>query len=227
MEKFAKDLIEQFDKKIEERFKKFDKDFVERFETRLTNFTKIVTKLSEDHNSVVDDVKTVSFKADKNEEHILRLEEEIARRDEKIEDMLNETDDLRNRGMRKTLINKGFPEGVEGKDTWINARVHYGAWIVSLFYMLNICSIYAEYSFYISNICSVFQMFVPYFKYLFYMSNIYSQFEIFVQYPRNLCYISNICSVLKWLYSLPSLFCTSISVLCFKYSFCISNIRSD
>ena len=99
--------------------------------------------------------------------------------------------------------------------------------IVSLFYMLNICSKYAEYSFYISNICSVFQMFVPYFKYLFYISNIYSQFEIFVQYPKNLCCISNICFVLKWLYSLPSLFCTSISVLCFKYSLCISNIRSD
>ena len=113
MEKFAKDLIEQFDKKIEEYFKKFDKDFAELFETRLTNFTKIVTKLSEDHNSVVDDVKAVSFKADKNEEHILRLEEEIAKRDEKLEDMLNEIDDLRNRGMRKTVIIK---------DTWINAR---------------------------------------------------------------------------------------------------------
>ena len=109
-------------------------------------------------------------------------------------------------------------------------EMRYGAPIVSLFYMLNICSIYAECSFYISNICSVFQMFAPYFKYLFYLSNIYSQFEIFVQYPKNLCYISNICSVLKWLcqlYSLPSLFCTSISVLCFKYSFCISNVCSD
>ena len=71
-----------------------------------------------------------------------------------------------------------------------------------------------EYSFYVSNICSVFQMFVPYFKYLFYISNVYSQFEIFVLYPKSLCYISDICSVLlKWLYSLPSLFCTSISIL--------------
>ena len=122
MEKFSKDLIEQFDKKIEERFKKFDKVFAERFETRLTNFTKIVTKLSENHHSVVDDMIAVSFKADKNEEHILRLEEEIAKRDETIEDMLNEIDDLRNRGMRKTLIIKGFPEGFEGKDTWINAK---------------------------------------------------------------------------------------------------------
>ena len=78
----------------------------------------------------------------------------------------------------------------------------YGAPIVSLFYMLNICSIYVEYSF-ISNICSVFQMFVQYFKYLCYISNIYSQFEIFVLYPKNLCYISNICSVLKWLHSPP------------------------
>ena len=95
MEKFAKDVIEQFDKKIEERFKKFDKDFAERFETRLTNLTKVVPKLSEDHNSVADDVRAVSFKADKNEEHILRLEEEIAKRDEKIEDTLNEIDDLR------------------------------------------------------------------------------------------------------------------------------------
>ena len=88
----------------------------------------------------------------------------------------------------------------------------YGAPIVALFYMLNICSIHVEYSFYISDICSVFQMFVPYFKYLFYISNIYSQFQIFVLYPRNLCYISNICSVLKWLYYLPSLFCISISM---------------
>ena len=103
----------------------------------------------------------------------------------------------------------------------------YGAPIMSLFYVLNICSIYVEYSFYVSNIFSVFQMFVPYFKYVFYISNIYFQFEIFVQYPKNLRYISNIYSVLKWFYSLPSLFCTSISVLCFKYSFCISNIHSN
>ena len=93
-----------------------------------------------------------------------------------------------------------------------NLLVPYGAPIVSLFYILNICSLYVEYSFYISNICSAFQMFALYFKYLFYISNIYSQFEIFVQYPKNLCYISNICSVLKWLYSLPSLFFTSISI---------------
>ena len=110
---------------------------------------------------------------------------------------------------------------------FVSHKQIYGAPIVSLFYMLNICSIYVAYSFYISNICSVFQMFVPYFKYLFYISNIYSQFEIFVQYPTNLCYISNICCVLKWLYSLPSLFCTSISILCFKYSLCVSNIRSN
>ena len=79
----------------------------------------------------------------------------------------------------------------------------YGAPIVSLFCMLNICSIHVEYSFYISNICSVFQMFVPYFKYLFHISNIYSQFEIFVPYPKNLCNISNICSVLT-LFSMDS-----------------------
>ena len=36
--------------------------------------------------------------------------------------MLNEVGDLRNQGMRKTLIIKGFPEGIERKDTWINAR---------------------------------------------------------------------------------------------------------
>ena len=103
----------------------------------------------------------------------------------------------------------------------------YWAPIVSLFCMLNICSIYVKYSFYISNICSVFQIFVPYFKYLFYISNIYSQFEIFVPCHKTLCYISNICSVLKWFYSLPSLFCISISILCFKCSFCISNIHSN
>ena len=105
----------------------------------------------------------------------------------------------------------------------------YGAPIVSLFHnhMLNICSIYVEYSFYTSNICPVFQMFVPYFKYLFHISSSYSQFEIFLQYPKNPCYISNICYVLKWLYSLPSLFCTSLSILCFKYSFCISSICSN
>ena len=67
-------------------------------------------------------MKAVPFKADKNEENILLLEEEIAKRDEKIEDMLNEIDDLRNRGVRKMLTIKGFPEGVKGKDTWINAR---------------------------------------------------------------------------------------------------------
>ena len=116
---------------------------------------------------------------------------------------------------------------LNSQDVMVSDAEMYGAPIVSLFYMLNICSIYAEYSFYISNICSVFQMFVPYFEYLSKISNIYSQFEIFVQYPKNMCYISNICSVLKWLYSLPSLFCTSISALCFKYSFCISNIGSD
>ena len=116
-----------------------------------------------------------------------------------------------------SLLGHGF----QNSKKTIREPKYYGAPIVSLFYMLNICSI--EYSFYISNISSVFQMLVPYFKYLFYISNIYSQFEIFVQYPKNLCYISNICSMLKWLYSLPSLFCT---IPCFKYSSCISNTRS-
>ena len=39
---------------------------------------------------------------------------------------------------------------------------------------------------------------------------------IIYKYPKNLCYTSNNCYVLKWLYSLPSLFCTSISILCFN-----------
>ena len=98
----------------------------------------------------------------------------------------------------------------------------YGAPIVSLFYMLNICSIYFECSFYISNICSVFQMFATYFKYLFYISNIYSQFEIFVQYPKNLLYFKYLfCSIGSILFSPCSYFNFD------KYSFCISNIRSD
>ena len=99
----------------------------------------------------------------------------------------------------------------------------YGAPIPPLFYMLNICFIYVEYSFY--SICSVIQMFVPYFK--------YSIFQIFIPnfkylfYIPKICHISNVCSVLKWLHSYPSLFCISISVLCFKYLFCISNIPSN
>ena len=103
----------------------------------------------------------------------------------------------------------------------------YEAPFVSLFYMLNICSIYVEYSFYLSNIFSVFQMSVPCFKYLFYISNIYSEFQVFVPCSKNLCYISNTCFVLKWPYSLLSLLCTSISILCFEYSFRISNIRPN
>ena len=95
---------------------------------------------------------------------------------------------------------------------------NYGAPIESLFYVLNICSIYAEYSFYTLNICSVFQMFVKYFKYLFYISNIYSQFETFVQYPKN-CYIFNICYVLK-----GSILFPPCSV--FQFLFCVLNIRS-
>ena len=46
-------------------------------------------KLSEDCHFVMDNVKAISFKADKNEE-------EIAKQDEKIEDILNEIDNLRN-----------------------------------------------------------------------------------------------------------------------------------
>ena len=86
---------------------------------------------------------------------------------------------------------------------------NYGAPIVCLFHMLNICSIYAEYSFYISNICSVLQC-------LFHILNIYSIFQIFIpnlKYLFNIpkiCVIFQISVVLKWL---PSLFCTSISVL--------------
>ena len=99
----------------------------------------------------------------------------------------------------------------------------FGVPIVSLFYILNICFIYVEYSFYISNICSVFQMFALYFKYLFYFSNIYSQFEIFVQYPKNLLYF-------KYLFCVKMALFSSLLVLYFnfdKYSLCISNIRSD
>ena len=61
---------------------------------------------------------------------------------------------------------------------------------MSLFYMLNICSIYAEYSFYILNICSVFQMFVPYFKYLFYI-------QIFIPNLKCLFNIPKICVIFQ------------------------------
>ena len=53
---------------------------------------------------------------------ISHFENEISQRDKKIEQLALEIDDLRNRGMRKTLIIKGIPEGAEGNDSWDNVK---------------------------------------------------------------------------------------------------------
>ena len=70
----------------------------------------------------VKNVKSVLFKADNNEEKIRHLVKELEKRDVKIASLADEGDDLRNRGMRKTIIVRGFPEGIEGKDSWENVR---------------------------------------------------------------------------------------------------------
>ena len=122
MEIFVKELISQYDKKMDDRFSKFEKDFKDHFENRFASFSKVVTKLSEDYHSLIENVKTVSFKADNNEEKIRHLVEELEKRDVKIKSLADEVDDLRNRGMRKTIIIRGLPEGIEGKDSWENVR---------------------------------------------------------------------------------------------------------
>ena len=121
MEIFATELISQYDKKIDNRFSKFEKDFKDHFENRFASFNKVVTKLFDDYHSLIENVKTVSFKADNHEEKIRRLVEELEKRDVKIASLADEVDDLRNRGMRKIII-RGLPEGTEGKDSWENVR---------------------------------------------------------------------------------------------------------
>ena len=74
-----------------------------------------MTKLSNDYRSLIENVKTVSFKADNNEEKIHHLVEELEKRDVKIASLADELDALRNRGMRQTIIIRGLPEGIEGK----------------------------------------------------------------------------------------------------------------
>ena len=64
----------------------------------------------------------MTFNADKNAETISHFENEISQRDKKIEQLALEIDDLRNCGMRKTLIIKGTPEGAEGNDSWDNVK---------------------------------------------------------------------------------------------------------
>ena len=81
-----------------------------------------MTKLSDDYHSLIENVKPVSFKAGNNEEKIHHLVEELEKRDVKIASLADEVDDLRNRGMRKTIIIKGFPEGIKGKDSWEHVR---------------------------------------------------------------------------------------------------------
>ena len=63
-----------------------------------------------------------TLKADNNEEKICHLVEELEKRDVKIASLADEVDDLRNRGIRKTIIIRGLPEGIKGKDSWENMR---------------------------------------------------------------------------------------------------------
>ena len=81
-----------------------------------------MTKLSDDCHSLIEDIKTVTFKAYNNEEKIRHLVEELEKRDVKIALLADEVDDLRNRGMRKTIIIRDLPEGIDGKDSWENVR---------------------------------------------------------------------------------------------------------
>ena len=62
MEMFAKELISQCDKKIDDGFNKFEKDFKDHFKNRFASFSKVLTKLSDDYRSLIKNVKSVSFK---------------------------------------------------------------------------------------------------------------------------------------------------------------------
>lgn len=50
------------------------------------------------------------------------LKDELLTKDDKIEALEATLDDLKNRQMRKTLVFRGFPEGVEGIDSWENCK---------------------------------------------------------------------------------------------------------
>ena len=118
MKAFTDDLMTRFEKKMEESLLKFDNQLKE----RLSTVENIVIRLDKQYSEIREEVKAVTFKADKNAETISHFENEISQRDKKIEQLALEIDDLRNRGMRKTLIIKGIPEGAEGNDSWDNVK---------------------------------------------------------------------------------------------------------
>ena len=113
MKAFTNDLMTRFERKMEESLLKFDNQLKE----RLSTVENIVIRLDKQYSEIREEVKAVTFKADKNAETISHFENEISQRDKKIEQLALEIDDLRNRGMRKTLIIKGIPEGAEGNDS--------------------------------------------------------------------------------------------------------------
>ena len=63
-----------------------------------------MTKVSDDHHSLIKNVTSVSIKADNSEDKICHLVKELEKRDVKIASLADEVDDLKNRGMRKTGI---------------------------------------------------------------------------------------------------------------------------
>ena len=118
MKAFTNDLMTRIERKMEESLLKFDNQLKE----RLSSVENIAIRLDKQYSEIREEVKAVTFKADKNAETISHFENEISQRDKKIEQLALEIDDLRNRGMRKTLIIKGIPEGAEGNDSWDNVK---------------------------------------------------------------------------------------------------------
>lgn len=74
-----------------------------------------VTQLEDQNEQVRNEVCDLSSK-------FQALKDELLAKDDKIVSLEANLDDLKNRQMRKTLVFRGFPEGVEGKDTWENCK---------------------------------------------------------------------------------------------------------
>ena len=83
-----------------------------------------ITLLEEQKEQMRSDIDDLSSKFEE-------LESDLLSKETKIEHLEATLDDLRNRQMRKTLVFRGFPEGAEGKDTWVNCKSHISNFIVS------------------------------------------------------------------------------------------------
>ena len=78
--------------------------------------------MNDRYNGIRNDLAATRYDLDQSKDKLNEMKAELKKKDEKITELSDEIDELRNRSTRKTLVLCGFPEKVEGTKDWKSCK---------------------------------------------------------------------------------------------------------